>query len=405
MTITEPLVDISTDWTIEPNEDLVSRATSLLEMSRQFADSGAEAGRVDQAVVDEMERLGLFKLTVPRRYGGYEVNSRTFTEVLSELARGDASVGWSAMLINIGNWFATTWSEQAQDDIWGKYPDGKTCVVLVPSATGLPVEGGYVVTGKWPYASGSYVATHAMMGFMAQQPDGSQRFGLGIMMPGEWTIEQSWDPIGMRGTGSNTAVAEQVFIPQHRIQWFEDMVDDKYATEFARVEPRSRAPFLATGTVIFGACLIGMAKAALELTIERLQQKGVAGTAYALSKNSPSHQIQVARAAGLIDAAEQLMFRADRDIDLSAINDEPLSQLDRARVRHDVGMIVDFVCEAVDILLKAGGTSGFMKSNALSRIFQDVFTGGSHVHATPGIATDVYGKLLLGADEPIPAHV
>ena len=82
-----------------------------------------------------------------------------------------------------------------------------------------------------------------------------------------------------------------------------------------------------------------------------------------------------------------------------------MDELTRARIRHDTGMVVDLITEAVDLLLKAAGSSSFMENNKLSRIYCDLGTGGSHVHATPGIAADNYGKLLLGSSTPIPAHV
>ncbi|MFI9605113.1 hypothetical protein ACIHCX_35770 [Streptomyces sp. NPDC052043] len=103
--------------------------------------------------------------------------------------------------------------------------------------------------------------------------------------------------------------------------------------------------------------------------------------------------------------AELLAHRSCRDIDKAPLRGEYLGTLARARVRNDVGHIVTLVQEAVDALLKAAGSSSFMETNTLARIFQDVGVAGSHDHATPGIANDVYGKLLLGADGPLPVHV
>lgn len=405
MTITDERTQSTYAWSTEQDAELVARATALRPLLLANAEASSAAGRVEPAVMDALADAGLFALTVPARFGGYETNSRTYVDVLSELARGDGSTAWSVMLLNIGNWFATTWPAQAQDEIWGQVPGATCCVVLSPGGKGIVAEGGLVVSGKWPYSSGSFAATHAIMGFLAPQPDGSFRPALGILQPGQFTVEPTWAPIGMRGTGSDTVSADGVFIPSHRIQYLDDLIEGRYATEFRATEPRSRAPFLATGTIIFGAIQVGLGKAAFDLTVERLKQKGVVGTAYTAARNSPSHQIQLAKAAVKIDAAEQLMHRSCRDIDESAISGEYLSELIRARVRNDTGEIVELVNDAIDQVLKAGGSSGFMTTTPLSRIFQDAFTAGSHVHATPGIATDVYGKLLLEADGDLPVNV
>ncbi|WP_028266951.1 acyl-CoA dehydrogenase family protein [Arthrobacter sp. MA-N2] len=388
----------------EPVLELVERAAALRDLLRGHASEG-DNGQVADAVVDRLESEGMLRLTVPRRYGGYEVNTRTLVDVLIELARGDGSTGWAAMLINIGNWFATTWLVQAQDEIWGRTPEAKVCVVLNPMTRAEKVEGGYRVSGRWSFASGSFMATHAMMGFLAPQTDGTVRHALGIFHPGEWTVERSWYPLGLKGTGSDTVVIESVFIPDHRIQYFDDMVVGDYATELLEVEARARAPFLPAGTVIFGAIQIGLGKAAADYAMERMRTKGVTGTVYTEARNSPVHQLAAAEALTKIDAAELLAHRSCKDIDESAESGEYLDELRRARVRNDTGAIVALVGDALDQLLKAAGSGSYLFSSPLSRIYQDQGTGGSHAHATPQVGKEVYGRLLLGADGPVTVHV
>ncbi|SKG67835.1 Pigment production hydroxylase [Mycobacteroides abscessus subsp. bolletii] len=395
------------DPTTEPAGELIARATSLRPLIREHAATGSRDGRVTPEVVSALESNGLLKLTVPKRYGGAEVNTRTLVDVLIELARGDGSTAWSAMLLNVANWFTTTWPVRAQDEIWGPNPDARGCVILAPNPTvsSRRVEGGFVVSGKWPYASGSFTATYAGVGFLAPQADGTNAHVLGIAHPGEWSIERSWFPIGMRGTGSDTVVLDEAFIPDHRVQHFGRMVVGDYASELRDEEAQARAAFLPKGTIIFGAIQIGLARAAYELAVERMRSKGVVGTAYSQARNSPVHQVSVAQAMAKIDAAELLAHRSCHDIDAAAIAGVYLDEVNRARVRNDTGQIVSFVQEAVDLLLKSTGSSSFVENNPLSRIYQDVGMAGSHVHATPGIALDVYGRLLLGSDGDLPVSV
>lgn len=389
----------------EPDAEIVDRAHALRGLIREYAAEGEKNGRVSQPVIDKMLEAGLFSLTVPRRYGGAEVNKRTYSDVLTALGQADGSTAWSAMLINIGNWMTTTFPQRAQDEVFGGEEFGRACVILSPTGKGKPTgDGGFRVTGQWPYASGSYISTHALISFLAEQPDGSYRQAIAILQPGQYTIDRTWFPIGLCATGSDTIVAEDVEIPAYRIQYYDEITVDDYTTEFLADEPRARAAFIPAAVQIFGSVLVGMGKAAYELTLERTLSKGVAGTVYKSARNSPTHQIALARASALIDAADLLQQRAARDIDEFSQKGEKMDLYTRGRVRNDVGMTVEFITEAVDLLMKAAGSSSFMADRPLSRIFRDVNTGGSHVHATPGIGQDVFGKIILGSDDPIPAH-
>ncbi|WP_372698683.1 acyl-CoA dehydrogenase family protein [Arthrobacter sp. JSM 101049] len=404
MTTTVPPVLEDLVSPTEPATDLVERAAALRDLLRNHAADG-DQGQANPAVVEQLASEGLLELTVPRRYGGHEANTRTLVDVLVELARGDGSAAWSAMLVNIGNWFTSTWPVRAQDEIWGADPKSKVCVILNPMSTAERVEGGYRMSGKWGFASGSYMTTHAMLGFNAPQTDGSVRHALGIVQPGDWAIERSWYPMGLKGSGSDTVVVEDVFIPEHRIQYFDDMVEGNYLSELAAGEPQTRASFLPKGTIIFGAIQIGLAKAAADLAVERLRNKGVTGTVYAQARNSPVHQLAAADALTRIDLAELLAHRACQNIDDAAHAGENLPELVRARVRNDTGTIVTLVGEALDQLLKAAGSGSYLATSPLHRIYQDALTGGSHAHATPQVGKEVYGRLLLGADGGVTVHV
>lgn len=384
--------------------DVVATARELRELLRTEAPAG-DSGQCSQTVVDALESGGLLALTTPARYGGSEVSTRTLIEVLIELARGDGSAAWSAMLINIGNWFTSTWPLQAQDEIWGRDPHAKTAAIINPMTKAEKVEGGYRLSGKWPFASGSYIATHSIIGFLAPQADGSFRHVMGIVHPGEWTVEKSWVPIGLKGTGSDTIVVDDVFMPDHRVQDFGEMVEGRVLTEAFDDEVQARAAFLPKGTIIFGAMQVGMAKAIAELALERIKNKGVTGTRYTEARNSPTHQLSAADGSTRIDLAEMLALRAADSIDDYAERGEVMPEVLRARVRNDTGMIVTLAGEAIDSLMKSAGTSSYLQTSPMSRILADHLTGGSHAHATPQVGREVYGRLLVGADGDVTVDV
>jgi alkylation response protein AidB-like acyl-CoA dehydrogenase len=405
------LRDAERELALGPDADVVGRATELVPLIRKHAGEGQEERRLSPIVTDAMEEAGLFRLMIPRRFGGLEVNVRTFIEVLAELGRGDGSTAWTAALLNTCTWFATTYSERAQQEIWGANPDAKVAGIFFPGIAervpgeGTRVEGGYRLSGRYDYASGSFISDWATLGMAITLEDGSEALALGLVPSTDWTIEDTWYTIGMRGTGSNTVIVEDVFVPEHRVQTFENMATGNYATEYRDSEPNSRAAFLPVGTIILAAPHLGIGRAALESVLEKLPGRPVSYTTYTEARNSPTHQLAVAEAMNKVDAAYLLAARSCRDIDAAALDDAYPDDLERARIRMDTGHIVRLVREALDLLLTANGAGSFAEVSTLGRMWRDANTAGRHAFATTEIGKEVYGRLLLGADGDLTINV
>ncbi|MCB1274064.1 MAG: hypothetical protein KDB25_06680 [Leucobacter sp.] len=356
---------------------------------------------------DALLEAQLTNMMVPRRLGGPEADAHTMIDALIEIARADASAGWSAALLNACTWFGITYGEQAQQELFG-VDRAAMCGIFFPGmtrrhelGTGEKVEGGYLLTGEYPYASGSAIATSALLGMLADRPDGTQAVALGIVHRADWEIRDTWFTEGMRGTGSNTIVVKDVFVPDHAVQTFEDLQIGKYATPFGDSEPNSRAAFLPIGTVILAAPVIGAAKAALDYVLEKIPNRSVGYTVYTEARNSPTHQLAVAQAASNIDAAHLLLTRAADDIDrMAAIGVYPDEHL-RARIRMDTSHAATLSREAIDLLLTAAGSAAFALDSTLARIWRDANTGARHAFQTPEIGKEVYGRVLLGTESPL----
>jgi 3-hydroxy-9,10-secoandrosta-1,3,5(10)-triene-9,17-dione monooxygenase len=153
----------------------------------------------------------------PRRYGGLETDFRTKLEVTRELALGCGSTVWATSLINVCAWFAGMWNEQAQDDVWKDNPSARIAGVLAPSGTVEPVNGGYRLTGRWAWCTGCLHAQWALLGVPITDDNGQLTDQGFVLVPmSELSIEDTWFVTGMRGTGSNTVAANNVFVPAHR---------------------------------------------------------------------------------------------------------------------------------------------------------------------------------------------
>lgn len=381
------------------NHDVVARATGLIPLIQRHAEQSSTERRVVPEVMAALEGEGLFGLFVPARYGGREENMRTVLETLAEVARGDGSTAWAVALLNVCTWFATTFSQQAQDDVFGANPDAKCCGIFTPGSKAQRVDGGYLVSGQWAYSSGSFAADWGTLGITLDVPEGTDPRALALIPKDAWTIKPTWFVAGMKGSGSDTIVVENHFVPDHRIQSFVAMREAEFATPHKARERNSNMAFIPVAALVLVGAQLGLARRALDLTLEKLPNKPVAYTKYKAARNSPTHQLGVAGAATKFNLAELLMQQATADIDCAAARGELPDLVTRGRIRNNTGMIAELVKDGIDSLMTANGAGSFADANVLNQIWRDAEIAGRHAYVTPEIGKEVYGRLLLGADD------
>lgn len=383
---------------VEPDPKVIARATALVPLISEHAEKSSEERRVVPEVMDALDEAGLFGLLVPRRLGGQEANVRTMMETLAEVARGDGSTGWSVALLNVCTWFSTTFSDRAQEEMFSD-PHAKACGIFSPPLKSERTEGGYLVSGRWPYSSGSFAATWATLG-VGLEGEGDPR-ALAMIPSDAWHIEPTWFVAGMKGSGSDTIVVEDHFVPDHRIQRFTDMVEGDFATSHKGDEQNANMAFIPVAALILVGAQLGLARHAMEHTLANVPKKHVAYTCYTNARNSPTHQIGVAEASNKFDLAEMLMRRSAADVDAAAARGEQLDKATRARVRMDTGIIGELVTEGMRQLMTVNGASSFADANVMSRIWRDSEIAARHALVMDGLGKEAYGQMLLGADTVI----
>ncbi|HTK60810.1 MAG TPA: acyl-CoA dehydrogenase family protein [Pseudonocardia sp.] len=391
-----------------PDADIIARATALVPLIREHAEQSSADRRVVPEVVTALKEAGLFGLLVPRRLGGLEGNLRTMMECVAEIARGDGSTAWAVALLNVCTWFSTTFSDQAQEEMFST-PGAKACGIFSPPLSSVRVDGGFRVSGRWAYSSGSFAADWAVLGIgMDGGVDANGRDdprGLALIPNTDWTIEPTWFVTGMKGSGSDTIVVDDVFVPEHRTQRFADMVEGRFRTSHKGDEQNANMAFIPVAAVVLVAAQLGLGRHALAHTLATLPARNVAYTCYRNARNSPTHQVGVAEASTRFDQAELLMRRAAADVDGAAAAGIQLAKPLRARVRMDTGIIAELVKDGMDKLMTANGASSFADANVLSRIWRDAEIAGRHALVMPEVGKEAYGRMLLGADEPLSIDV
>lgn len=388
------------------SDELVARAAALVPLLRENAQQSEQDRRVAQANIDALEEAGLLRLAKPKRFGGYEADFATFLRVGEELARGDGSTAWVTTLMNVCSWMVGLFPEQAQRDVFEADPEARVCGVLAPTATSTYAEGGLIVTGRWGFASGSAHAQWAGMGIPIVDAEGNVvDQGMALIPLSDMSLEDTWFVAGMKGTASNTLVAEEVFVPAHRIVSVPQLVVGERPNE-QDGEALYRSALVPVLALVLSAPQVGLARHALEIVQGSLAKgRGISYTFYDKSRLAPTTQLQVSAAAQLIDTAHLHLMRAAGDIDAAALAGEHLDFLTRARVRADVGTIAHRTREAVDLLLNVHGAGSFAEANPMQRVWRDLETCSRHAVVNPEISAELYGRALLGVEEQITALI
>lgn len=388
--------------TRDDERPLPERAAALVELLRRNAPRADEDRRLSDENVRALQDAGLFKMLVPARFGGEQADFRTFLRAVSELGRGCGSSAWVITLINTCQWLVGLLPEQAQKEVYESAPDARVCGVVEPSASSTAVPGGQLISGKWAFASGCLHAQWAFLGMPVVNESGEQiDQGLALVPMAELDITDTWFVAGMRGTGSNTLVGDEIFVPEHRILSVTGALHGDYPTEH-KDEELYRSAFSPVMVLILAAPLVGLARAGLDAVKETLHEgKKIAYTFYGDAKHAPSTQMQLAEAAQLIDTAELHLIRAAEDIDTWAAGPEHMPEFYRTRVRMDTGSVAVRSREALDLLLNIGGAGSFAAANPLQRIWRDQEVATRHAVVNPAIATEIYGRALLEVEDQV----
>src|SRR4051812_27403259 len=193
--------------------DVVAAATALDPQVRAAADDIEQQRRLPAAVVAALADAGVFRMCVPRSLGGLEVDPAAFVAAIERLSVADGSAGWCVMIGATTGLIAAYLDPATAHEIYGEDPNVVTGGVVAPMARGSAADGGFRVTGRWPFGSGSQHSAWLVGGFMADS-GGAPR--LGVFPRADVEILDTWTVSGLRGTGSHDFVVDHVFVPASR---------------------------------------------------------------------------------------------------------------------------------------------------------------------------------------------
>jgi alkylation response protein AidB-like acyl-CoA dehydrogenase len=378
--------------------DIVARARSFVPRLREAQGEIDSLARIPDELVNDLERAGIYSLTIPRAYGGEECSVSTWREVVTELGRGDAGVAWAVTLVTACNWMAAgLYPRHVADEVFAK-PGTKVAGVFSPRGAKVRrVQGGIIVEqGIWFFNSGVYQADWDLLG-VPMLNDAGEQIGAGVAIVPMSDVKplHDWDTSGLRGSGSTNVTMEDVFIPDERIVGLQASNDGCQQRTFpdAVLYKSAFAPLMVS-------CLtfptLGAGMHMLEEFMQTLPKRDIKLTPYTKQGEAPVTHIMIGEATAKLDAAKLLMWKATAEIDEWAERGEYMPEADRGRLVRDSSYADQLVWEMVDAIARAAGGSFSRRTNVLNRVWQDVKVANMHPFITQSVNYEAYGRMLCG---------
>jgi alkylation response protein AidB-like acyl-CoA dehydrogenase len=384
--------------TTPTRRELVGRATDLVDLIRKHADWQEENRDLHEDVISGLVDSGLLRSRVPVGYEGYESDTVTMVDMLAELARGDGSVGWTVSAWMIGCWLAGLFPDDVQDEIFAD-PDARIGNSISPLGMAVPTDGGVILNGKWPFSTGVLRSQWFIHTAVQAIADDNVVPVVIAVRAADLKIVDDWHTVGLRGTGSVTTIAENLFVPEtHIVPLLPVILENRHLSKQNADSVIWRAPFSAAAAALSCGTPLGMARAAWECFFERLPNRTITYTNYERQAEAPVTHIQVAEAAVRIDEAEFHMRRSAERVDEKTLANAPWTITERALARMDLGATVLRAKEAVDVLNTASGGSSVYLNVPIQRIERDIQTVNLHGVQHPNTNLELYGRVLVGLD-------
>jgi alkylation response protein AidB-like acyl-CoA dehydrogenase len=380
---------------VPTREQLVHRASELVPLLRQNAAWSEENRRIHEESIEALADAGIFRMRVPARYGGYESDTRTLVDVAAELGRGDGSTAWTASVYWIPTWMACMFPDEVQDEVFST-PDVRVCGTLSPSAMAVPANGGIVVNGKWGFISGALHSHWQEIVAVLVGGEGEPMPVVALVPISDLQIIDDWYTSGLKGTGSISTVATDLFVPQERVLPIGAILAGQSASPQNAAAAIYRSPMLPVASASSVGSVVGLAKAAKEAFFERLPERKITYTGYAKQAEAPLTHLQVAEATMKVDEAEFHAHRLAALVDTKGSQNEQWTIEERARARADLGAVCKLGKEAVDILASASGGSSIFSDQPIQRIARDINAVTMHALMHPDTNTELYGRILCG---------
>lgn len=379
------------------HEQLVASAHALKPALAARARQADDLRRVPDETIADFRDAGFFRMLQPARWGGLEVDPRTFFEVQMTVASACPSSAWVLGVVAVHAWQLALFPLRAQEDVWAQ--DAATLISSSYAPTGkvTRVPGGYGISGRWSFSSGCDHCQWAFLGgLVPPEVEGKPPEMRTFLVPRrDYRIDDNWHVVGLKGTGSKDIVVENAVVPEHRTHRLIDGFKRQSPGNEVNQAPLYRLPFGQIFVRSVSTSAIGAAQGAHDAFVETAAKRVAAGDATKVAED-PATQVVCARASALIDEARLGLERNLAEM-MSLVRENRDIGIDRrVRFRYDSSMAVVKSVEAIDLLFTASGGRAIFLGSPLLRYFLDVHAARAHYANNPEKPARNLGGVELG---------
>ena len=380
----------------------------LIPVLRANGAAGERAGALAPETLKAVSDAGVFKLTLPAEYGGTALGARDIAEIVTALGSGDAAAGWLAVVATAARnslvFPERTVNEVFRDAMTWEGPIMVGASLLSPVVgKARKVDGGWMISGKWTFGSGSRHAAWATVGIEYTAEDGRAHRAMALLPREEFRILDDWHVMGLMGTSSNsiTTIGEEGFVPEHRVF---DMAEIPPMMDAMR--GRYEGLGFKFGTlglmllvpVSFAALALGMAEGCLECFTEQARRRKPFNLPYPTVADMPSVQVTAGKARAAVNVARATIYGHADELDRRALRGQDFAPPDEPVVTMDLVFAITMLAEAIDSLQVALGSSTASLENPIQRFVRDVRVLATHGALRLDPTAEINGREILGIE-------
>lgn len=378
-------------------EDLLDRTRKLLPAIAARRDEGDRLRDTPPITVEEYKAAGLTRVYQPRRWGGLEADPRTFYAIQNMLAEVCPSTAWTYGVHAIQPFLLAGMGDRVQEEVWGDDQDTLCASSTAPVGKAEWVEGGYRLSGRWTFSSGSSFTKWALVGArikdQAPPTSGPMPLELFLIPSSDYEILDVWDTFGLRATGSNDLVSTDIFVPEHRhITVTGGLTNLTSAqTDLPRLY---RLPWLYMFSSTINNLAIGTGRGALAafIDIARRRISPITGT---VMKDDPLTALAITRLMTEIETAEAMYARHIGAFFDHIDRDQAVPVQQALVYRSQMTSVARRISAILDELTLMQGSRALFRDSLLTRFWLDMTAARTHIGNDPNGPGGMLGQLML----------
>lgn len=380
----------------EIEEKFVRTARNMVPDLRNRSSEAEKLKRLPDATEKAFRDHGFYKLFQPAEFGGFEASYGAHTLIAMELARGCVSSAWAYSVTACHSWILGMFPIQCQREVWGQNKDIGIASSFLPADVKMQrVEGGFNVSGRWRFSSNVLHCQACILLVTEPRKDAPPKQYFALITRDQYEIEETWNVMGLAGTGSNDVLVKDTFIPEHRLL---DLVPTREALSPGGGHHSNsdlyNMPLFAPFAHSLVGPAVGGAMGALDIVLEELSERR--SVSHIQLSQQQSVQMRVAEATAEIEAARAILS-TDRDKILEGARKRIVPDYEqRVKYRLNAGYATKLAVQAVERLLPLSGGRGLETTHPLQRAWRDVHAVAQHIALVWDVQALNYGSVRMG---------